>query len=217
MNLREKIEQNLIVFFLATVVGSFAAGIGAYEVTLRMTGQQTMSKAELETDVRSKVNERMARFEYTKPLFALLPNDIDFLVRGIHISLEKDSAVSVSGPEPRDSYRIAFSNVEKQSEGAWHATVRIDGVLGDNKIGDQEFPIDIRSGAYSGAMQAVSHELFVAVEDVNPDGVVTLALARRKIGPGATIRDNLVEGWQGNAFTINVGPRPEPILCKKPN
>jgi hypothetical protein len=42
MNIRERIENNLIVFFLSTLLTGFLAGIATYEGILRITNQQTL-------------------------------------------------------------------------------------------------------------------------------------------------------------------------------
>lgn len=46
MNMRERIENNLAVVFLATLVTGFLAGIGAYEAILRMAHLRVISAAQ---------------------------------------------------------------------------------------------------------------------------------------------------------------------------
>lgn len=60
MGLKERIENNAVVWLLGTVVVAFMAGIGAYEFFVRVAGLQLVPKAEVEAhqkvvdDLKSK-------------------------------------------------------------------------------------------------------------------------------------------------------------------
>ena len=46
MNIRERIETNLVIFFLATLFIGFLAGIGTYEAILKIALLKVISEAE---------------------------------------------------------------------------------------------------------------------------------------------------------------------------
>jgi hypothetical protein len=154
----------------------------------------------------------MSIWEFTRPLYQALPKDIDFMVRNIRVSLRSGDSVSVVGPGASDSYSLSFSEVRKQSEGKWSAVLRIDGRMGNNEIRNLLYPLAIKRGVHPEPMYVLSHQLYAVVEDVDPDGIVTLALARRQIQ--ASIQDNVVYDVVGSPFTVQDVP-PEPMVRQK--
>lgn len=47
MGLKESIEKNSMIWFLGAVLTAFLAGIGAYEGTIRITGQTVANRADI--------------------------------------------------------------------------------------------------------------------------------------------------------------------------
>jgi hypothetical protein len=212
MDLKAKVQKHAVVYSLSLLVAAFAAGWTAHVAVQTASGRVVLTPGQIETRVSDAVEVKMATWEFTKPLYAVLPNDIDFLVRNIRISLHAGDAVTIVGPGSADAYSLSFSQVHKLSEDSWSAVLQVNGRIGTNEVRNLWHQFVVKSGAHTEGMGVLSHEFYAVVEDVNPDGIVTLALGRR---PVATwIQHNVVYNVGGNPISVPSG-RPEPIVCRK--
>ena len=101
MGLKQRIEDNAAVFFLGAVIGSFAAGFGAYHWIVRASGSELASPATLAEHDMLLAKDRFLSLYLRLALMHMPPNDIK------HTDKERRQAL-----EYLDEYLLA--EIEKQ-------------------------------------------------------------------------------------------------------
>ena len=79
MSLREKLENNIVIFFLTTLLTGFLAGIGTYQAILKITGLEVVRKGE------------QSRPETPREQALLLTQGHKTIVSGFNIAVKLDA------------------------------------------------------------------------------------------------------------------------------
>ncbi len=162
--------------------------------------------------VERGVESAMASWTFAAPLFEKLPKDIDVLVRDLKVDLVQGGSVAVLGPGPEDHFALTLSNVSKTADGAWVASVSLNGTMGSSVLAAVSHAFRVAPDSCSRELNAGEYEFVVCVEEIQMGSVAKLAVARRHAYPflGAM----RIERIRGDAIHMD-GPRPAPIASRK--
>jgi len=193
--------------------------LGVLVVTLFLAGFWTHEYINAEsrnTEVDMRVRAELDQWNFTADLYKGLPNDVDFIVRTLSVSMTESSAITLVGPSEYDNLTLTLSRIRETGVQEFHALIRVDGRVGKGMaFSNVTWPVTIKRGVLSGPFPVGNFEFYVYVSEIDPDGTTYVTLARRVAADAPVAKGMLFQNNVGSILLGVARPRPDPIIAER--